>query len=507
MSAIDRNRIAINTLMLYLRMGVVLLISLYTSRVVLDVLGETDLGIYNAVGGLVAMATFIGGTLSSACQRFFLIEMGEGRQIGLRNSFCMFLQMFAALAILVIAVGEPAGLWFLNNKMLLAGRSDAANWVFHLSIVSFVFVVIRLPYQGMVVAREKMKAFAYIGVFEAVGALAIALMLGRSSADHLVVYAALMLGMQVFVTLLYMAYCLMYFNECRYKFHWDAGYFKEIFSFSGWWMIGTASSVFKVHGLNVLLNMFFGPAVNAARGMAFKVYGAIVQLQENFMLASKPQIIKSYSDGEYGEMTRLVWQASKFSAYLMLLVSVPVVLEIDFLLGLWLKEVPQYTAIFAILMLVEALIGYIDYPVQSAISATGKIKWYQIVVGSIFLMILPIAYLMLKFGQFPPQSVFYVSIAIACFAVGVKLYFGWKLVGISPWKFLLNSILPVFFVMVLGVAAGCIVKSTMDQGWPRLVLVTGTSIVMIAISVLAFGMTPKERSTVKDMIRRFRLWR
>lgn len=503
MSAIDRNRIAINTLMLYLRMGVVLLISLYTSRVVLDVLGETDMGIYNAVGGLVAMATFISGTLSSACQRFFLIEMGEGRQIGLRNSFCMFLQMFAALAILVIAVGEPAGLWFLNNKMLLAGRSEAANWVFHLSIVSFVFVVIRLPYQGMVVAREKMKAFAYIGVFEAVGALAIALMLGRSSADHLVVYAVLMLGIQVVVTLLYMAYCLMYFNECRYKFHWDADYFKKIFSFSGWWMIGAASAVFKVHGLNVLLNMFFGPAVNAARGMAFKVYGAIVQLQENFMLASKPQIIKSYSDGEYGEMTRLIWQASKYSAYLMLLVAIPAVLEIDFLLGIWLKEVPQYTAIFAVLMLVEALIGYIDYPVQSAISATGKIKWYQIVVGFISLIFLSGSYLMLKMGQFPPQSVFYVSIAIACLAVIVKLYFGWKLVGIDPWEFSLKAILPVFFVMVLGVASGYVVKSAMDQGWLRLVLVTVASTMTLVFSVLSFGMTSKERGTVLKRIRQF----
>lgn len=501
MSAIDRNRIAINTLMLYLRMGVVLLISLYTSRVVLDVLGETDLGIYNAVGGLVAMATFIGGTLSSACQRFFLIEMGEGRQIGLRNSFCMFLQMFAALAILVIAVGEPAGLWFLNNKMLLAGRSDAANWVFHLSIVSFVFVVIRLPYQGMVVAREKMKAFAYIGVFEAVGALAIALMLGRSSADHLVVYAVLMLGIQVVVTLLYMAYCLMYFNECRYKFHWDAGYFKEIFSFSGWWMIGTASSVFKVHGLNVLLNMFFGPAVNAARGMAFKVYGAIVQLQENFMLASKPQIIKSYSDGEYGEMTRLVWQASKFSAYLMLLVSVPVVLEVDFLLGIWLKEVPQYTAIFAVLMLVGALIDYIDYPVQSAISASGNIKWFQIVVGSIQMLGLPISYFLLKFGPHQPQSVFYIAIAMSCLALTAKLYFGWKLVGIDPWRFALKAILPVLFVMVLSVAAGYVVKATMDQGWLRLVLVTVACTMSLVISVLSFGMTSKERGTVLKRIR------
>ena len=503
MSSIDRNRIARNTLMLYLRMGVILLISLYTSRVVLDVLGETDMGIYNAVGGLVAMATFIGGTLSSACQRFFLIEMGEGRQIGLRNSFCMFLQMFAVLAVLVIAVGEPAGLWFLNNKMLLAGRSDAANWVFHLSIVSFVFVVIRLPYQGMVVAREKMKAFAYIGVFEAVGALAIALMLGRSSADHLVLYAALMLGIQVVVTLLYMAYCLMYFNECRYKFHWDAGYFKKIFSFSGWWMIGSASAVFKVHGLNVLLNMFFGPAVNAARGMAFKVYGAIVQLQENFMLASKPQIIKSYSDGEYGEMTRLIWQSSKYSAYLMLLVAIPAVLEIDFLLGIWLKEVPQYTAIFAALMLVEALIGYIDYPVQSAISATGKIKWYQIVVGFISLIFLSGSYLMLKLGQFPPQSVFYVSIAIACLAVIVKLYFGWKLVGIDPWKFSLKAILPVFFVMILGVASGYVVKSAMNQGWLRLVLVTFACTMSLVISVLSFGMTSKERRTVLKKIRQF----
>lgn len=504
MPAINRNRIAKNTLMLYLRMGVILLVSLYTSRVVLDVLGETDMGIYNAVGGLVAMATFISGTLSSACQRFFLIEMGEGRQAGLKNSFCMFLQVFAALAIFVIVVGEPAGLWFLNNKMLLAGRADAANRVFHLSVVSYVFVMIRLPYQGMVVAREKMKAFAYIGVFEAVGLLVIALMVRHSDIDHLVVYAALMLGMQVILTLLYIVYCRMYFNECRYRFHWDSDYFKKIFSFSGWWMIGSASTVFKVHGLNILLNMFFGPAVNAARGMAFKVYGTIAQLQENFMLASNPQIVKSYSDGEYGEMSRLIVQASKYSAYLMLLAVVPVVLEIDFLLGIWLKEVPQYTALFAVLMLVEGLIGNIDYPVQSAISATGKIKWYQIVTGVISLMFLSVSYLMFKFGQFPPQSVFYVSIATACIAVIAKLYFGWKLVGIDPWEFSLKSILPVFFVMVLGMAAGCLVKSAMDQGWLRLVSVTVASTMVLVVSVLSFGMTSKERATVRENLRKYR---
>lgn len=504
MSVIDQKRIAGNTLMLYLRMGLMLFISLYTSRVILDVLGEEDFGIYNAVGGIVAMFSFVSGTLSTACQRFFLVELGKGGGEPLRRLFSLCLLVFAAFAAVVIIAGEPAGLWLLQNKMNVGGRMAAAKWVFHFSVLSFVAVVLRLPYQGMVISREKMKVFAYISIFEALAALVVALSLSRSSADHLILYAALMFATQVVVTLLYVGYCLRFYSECRYSFYWDRSGFKELFSFAGWNMIGASAAVFKVHGVNLLLNMFFGPVVNAARGMAFKVYGSIIQLQENFMLASRPQIIKSYSAGEYDGMTRLIWQSSKFSAYLMLLVAVPVILEMDFLLSVWLKEVPQYTAVFATLMLVNALIDYIDYPVQSAIQAKGDMKRYQISVGLVQLLVLPVAYVMFKAGNRQPQSVLYVSIAISVVAVAVKLHFGKTLVGLSPWKFLCRAVLPVIMVAAVTWAVGYAVRACMVDGWVRLAAVTGTCVTVECICVLLFGMTDSERKSVFGRLLRSR---
>ena len=502
MGMIDQRRIARNTLMLYLRMGLMLLISLYTSRVVLDVLGETDFGIYNAVGGIVAMFSFISGTLSTACQRFILVEIGRGGGESLRKIFSLCLLVFVALALLVAVVGEPLGLWFLDNKMIVGGRLDAARWVFHFSILSFVVLVLRLPYQGMVIAREKMKVFAYISVFEALCALGIALALPHASRDRLVVYAGLMLASQVVVTLLYFGYCRRYYGECRYEFYWDRGRFAQLFSFAGWNMVGSSAAIFKVHGVNLLLNMFFGPAVNAARGMAFKVYGSIVQLQDNFMMASKPQIMKAWSAGEYDGMARLVRQSARFSAYLMMLVSVPVVLEMDFLLGFWLKEVPDYTALFACLMLANALIDYIDYPVQVAIMAKGEMRLYQLTAGLVQLTVLPISYCLLKFGHCRPESVFWVSIAVSAVAVGVKISLGKRLVGLNPLTFITRVILPVLCVAALSVGAGYAVRSGMEAGWRRLVAVGLTCVTVEAVSVFSFGMTKSERKSVWERIRR-----
>ena len=489
--------------MLYLRMGLVFIISLYTSRVVLDVLGEEDLGIYNAVGGIIAMFSFISGTLSTACQRFFLVELGKGGS-SLHKLFNLCVLVFAVLAAAVVVVGEPSGLWFLQHKMNVGARMDAARWVFHLSVLSFVAVALRLPFQGMVIAREKMKVFAGISIFEALASLGVALSLAHSSVDHLILYAVLMFATQLAVTLAYVIYCLVSYPECRFEFCWDKPLFKELFSFAGWNMFGSSANIFKVHGVNLLLNMFFGPAVNSARAMAFKVYASVIQLQDNFMTAIKPQLIKSYSAGEYDGMKKLVFQSSKFSSFLMLFVAVPLMLEMDFLLGVWLKKVPEYTAVFAILMIVNALVDCIDYPVQLAIQAKGDMKRYQLTVGIIQLMVLPISYVMLKFGGFNPQVVMYVSLGVSAAAVVAKLCFGKALVGISPWEFVFRSVIPVAVVAAVTTAAGYAVRSAMDSGWERLVAVTAVCLAVQGVSVFTFGMTGSERRTILAKVFRVR---
>ena len=500
MSVIDQKLIARNTMMLYLRMGLMLVISLYTSRVVLDALGENDFGIYNAVGGIVAMFSFISGTMSTACQRFYMVELGRGDMERLRDAFSLCVFAFCAFAAILIVAVEPGGLWFLRHKMLLSGRLDAAETVFHCSVLSFVLTVLRLPYQGMIIAREKMKVYAYVSIFEALFALGIALLLVRSGSDHLVLYAWLMLLSQVVVTALYCTWCLRFYPECRVRLKWDGGRFKEIFFFAGWNLIGSASSIFKVHGINLLLNMFFGPAVNAARGMAFKVYGSITQLQDNFMTASKPQIIKAYSVGEHEGMRKLVYQSAKFSSFLMLLVTVPVVLEMPYLLGIWLKDVPQYTAVFASIMLANALIDYIDYPLWVAIQATGRVKAYQLTLGTTQLMVLPVAYFMLKLGSFPPSAVFWVALTISLLCVVARVLFARHLAGLRPIDFVTRTLLPVAGVAAVSFAAAMLVRRLMPEGLPRLIIVIVTSVAAQCAAMLAFGLTRSERCTILEKL-------
>ena len=508
MANIDTRKIAVNTILLYIRMGIVLLIGLYTARVILDSLGDIDFGLYSSIGGIVAMFSFACGTLSASCQRFFMVEMGKGDEVRLARVFSLCLLIFVGLVLVVMLATEPLGLWFMEHKMQLAGRTEAARWVFHCSILSFAAIGISLPYQGLIIAREKMNAFAYISVFEALAALAIALLIRHSPADRLILYAVLMLVKQLIVAGLYIGYCLLHFKESRFVRAWDRKGFREIFAFTGWNLIGTAAGIFKVYGTDILLNMFYGPAVNAARGMAAKVYGMVSQLRENFMTASKPQIIKSYSGGEYDGMKKLVFQSAKFSNYLMLLIAIPVMLEMSFLLGIWLKEVPDYTGLFAILMLVNALLEGADYPIMLAIQANGDIRNYQIVVGGVQLLLLPICYLMLKFTSVPPQSVFYAAIGISVCAFFARMHYARKLVGITIPEVFRKALLPMLVVALIPLAAALGVRSLMPQGWLRLVCVTLTSVAVQAASIWLFGLTGSEKETilrtVSEKIRSFR---
>jgi len=501
MTVIDRGRIAKNTVMLYFRMGIILLISLYTSRVVLDALGEFDFGIYNAVGGIVAMFSFLSGAMSGACQRFYLMEMGRDDFQNLRKVFSLCLLVFVVFSVIVLLITEPAGLWLMHSKMKVGMRGDAAAWVLHCSILSFMAVVVRLPYQGMVVAKEKMKVFAYISIIEVLCALGVALLLKNSGADRLIEYAVLMLASQVVVTLLYIGYCLRFYPECRYRYYWDSAKFKEIFSFAGWNLIGSSASVFKIHGVNILLNMFFGPVVNAARGLAFKVYSVVTQLQENFMTASKPQVIKAYSAGEIDGMRKLVYQTSKFSSYLMLFVSVPMALEMPFLLSVWLKEVPELTALFAVIMLANGLVDFIDQPIWVVIQAVGKMRNYQLVVGGLQLLVLPLAYVMLKFTDVQPQAVLYLTLAISVAAVVVRLQFARSLAGLRPLDFVTKALLPVLAVGALALAGGYAVHSALPQGWGRLIAVTAATVAVQGLAIYAFGLTGQEKATIVSKLK------
>ena len=320
----NNKRIAKNTLLLYVRTLIVMLITLYTSRIVLNTLGVTDYGIYNVVGGVVAMFGFINGSMSSATQRYITFALGAGNRNNLQKVFSIALQIHALISVLIVILGETVGLWFMYTQMQIpADRMDAAFWVLQCSIASTVIMIISVPYNADIVAHEKMSAFAYISILEAVLKLSIVYMLVVFSYDKLIVYAFLVLAVQLLICLCYSRYCYRHFEESKYHHVWDKSLFKEMTGFAGWSMFGNLSAVLYSQGLNMLLNVFFGPVVNAARAVAVQVQSAIQQFVSNFQMALNPQITKTYAKGEMHEMHKLMFRSARFSFYLLFLLSLP----------------------------------------------------------------------------------------------------------------------------------------------------------------------------------------
>ena len=402
---VNAKKIAKNTLLLYIRMAVLLLVGLYTSRVVLSSLGESDYGIYNVVGGVVAMFTIISGALSSAVSRFITFELGRGGE-RLRAVFRCAILVQLLLALIVIAAGEPAGLWFIGDKMTIPpDRIPAARIVLQFSLLTFVINLLSVPYNAAIIAHEKMGAFAAVGLFEGFAKLAVALLLVVSPIDRLVWYAALMCVVAVCVRVSYTIYCRRHFSECRGT--WRNGAFRredrpllnEMFSFAGWNFIGVTAGVLKDQGGNILVNVFSpSPAVNAGRGVAMQLSGAVQGFVTNFMTAVNPQITKSYAAGDLRGMHSLMRKSAKFSYFLILFFALPLLFGMDWVLGLWLKDVPEYAPIFARLLLVLVLSDSLSNPLITAQLATGDIKRYQLIVGGILLLNIPVSYVLLKAG-------------------------------------------------------------------------------------------------------------
>lgn len=327
-NSVNNKRIAKNTLLLYVRMFFVMAVTLFTSRVVLATLGVTDFGIYNVVGGVVAMMGILNNAMAVSTQRYLTFELGRGDAVRLKQVFCMCLAIFVMLAVVVVVLGETVGLWFLNSKMTIpADRMVAANWVYQFSILACVASLIVTPYNAVIIARERMNVYAYVGILEVVLKLAVVYLLLVIPVDRLTTYGLLILLSQIVIAVIYMLYCTRHFAEARYRVYWDGSLFRELVSYSGWNLFGSAAGVVKGQGLNILLNMFFTPAVNAARGIAYQVNAAITQFFTNFYTAVRPQITKYYAQGDMEEMTKLIFRSSKMSFYLIMLISMPVIIE------------------------------------------------------------------------------------------------------------------------------------------------------------------------------------
>lgn len=496
----NNKRIAKNTLLLYFRMLFMMVVSLYTSRVILNALGVEDFGIYNVVGGVVAMFTVISGSLSAAISRFITYELGKGDQSKLNKIFSASVTIQLLLSLIIVILIESVGVWFLNTKMTIpVDRMAAANWVLQFSIITFVVNLISVPYNAAIIAHEKMSAFAYISILEAMGKLAIAFLIMWSPIDKLIYYAILMCTVAIIVRFTYGHYCKKHFAECTYHFHWDKDILKQMFGFAGWNFIGASSTILRDQGGNIILNMFFGPSVNAARGIANQVNGAITGFVQNFMTALNPQITKSYAYGNYGYMMTLVFQGARLSFYMLLLLSLPVLVNTHYILVIWLKLVPEHAVLFVQLILVFAMCESISNPLITAMLATGKIRNYQIVVGGMQLLNLPISYWCLQCGCIP-ESILIVAICISLGCLAARLFMLRNMIGLSIVLYVKDVILNILVVAAISVIIPYILTKYMSESFVTFVIISLLTVTCTIIAEFCVGCSSEERLFIKDKI-------
>ena len=507
MSQDNNKRIAKNTLLLYFRMLFMMVVSLYTSRVILSALGVEDFGIYNVVGGVVSMFSVISGSLSAAISRFITYELGKGDQSKLNKIFSASVTIQLLLSLIIVVLVESVGVWFLNAKMTIPEtRMTAANWVLQFSIVTFVINLISVPYNAAIIAHERMSAFAYISILEAVGRLAIAFLIVVSPIDRLIFYAILMCAVAVIVRLTYGHYCKKHFVECTYHFHWDKDILKQMFGFAGWNFIGASSAVLRDQGGNIIINLFHGPAVNAARGIAMQVNNAVTSFVTNFMTALNPQITKSYASGDREYMMKLIFQGARLSFYMLLLLSLPILMNTHYILVLWLKLVPEHAVLFVQLMLVFTMSEAISNPLVTAMLATGKIRNYQIVVGGLQMMNLPISYVCLRLGCIP-ETVLIVAIGISQCCLAARLYMLRGMIGLSSIRYMKNVYLNVLAVAVLSAIIPSLLSMYISESFLSFVVISLVAMASTLCIEFFVGCNNKERVFVlakaKSIVHKF----
>lgn len=496
----NNKRIAKNTLLLYFRMLFMMAVSLYTSRVVLHTLGVEDFGIYNVVGGVVAMFSVISGSLSSAISRFITYELGKGDKEKLIRIFSSSVTIQLVLGLIILILAEAIGVWFLNAKMTIpTDRMYAANWVFQLSILTFIINLISIPYNAAIIAHEKMSAFAYISILEVVAKLVIVYMLLWSPFDKLIFYAILMASVALIIRFVYGYYCKRHFEECTYHFIFDKELLKKMFGFAGWNFIGATSAVLRDQGGNIVINLFCGPAVNAARGIAYQVNSAISGFVSNFMMALNPQITKSYAAGNKEYMMTLIHQGARLSFYILLILSLPVIINAHYILTLWLKIVPDHTTLFVQLVLIFAMSESISNPLITAMLATGNIRNYQIVVGGLQMMNLPISYILLRNGCMP-ETVLIVAICISQCCLASRLYMLRGMIGLSVREYMSKVYFNVLAVTILSAIIPCLLSYYLNETFINFITICVISVICTFSVIYFVGCNRNERQFILSKI-------
>lgn len=498
----NNKRIAKNTLLLYVRMLFTMAVSLFTSRVILNTLGVEDYGINNVVGGIVTMFSVLSGSLSSSISRFITFELGKRNIERLKTIFSTGVNIQLGMSVLIIIIAEAVGIWFLNAKMNIpADRMVAANWVFQCAILTFVLNLLSVPYNAAIIAHEKMSAFAYISVVEVTLKLIIVYMLTISPFDRLKTYAVLLLFVGAVIRFIYGYYCKRHFEECTYHFVFDKPVLKEMTGFAGWNFLGNGAYMLNTQGVNILMNLYFGVAVNAARGIATQVDAALKQFVNNFTTAVNPQITKSYAQGDLAYMHKLVCRSAKFSAFLMMFFAVPIILETNTILTIWLKTVPDYAVIFLQWIIISSFMDTVlANSLVTSMFATGKIKRYQIIVTTVGCLVFPLSWIAFKLG-FEPQVGYILYFIIYTILLFVRLNLLKDMVKLPVMMYIREVLYKLAPVIVVGFAIPGILILTMDAGWLRLILVCLLSVLVTAASEYFIGLSNKEKDFVAEKIK------
>lgn len=489
----NNKRIAKNTLLLYFRMLLMMFVTLFTSRVVLDKLGVTDYGIYNVVGGVVAMLGFLNSSMSNAVQRYLSFEIGKNNEAGVNRIFNVSLFAHVGIAVFVFVVMEIVGVWYLNTHMNIpAERMDAANWVLQCSIFTTLFTIVQVPYNAIIISKEQMGIYAYISILEVVLKLLVVYMLAIGNFDKLKLYSVLIMVATIGIVMIYRFYCTRKYKEAKFKFIKDWNLLKQIVGFASWNMLGELAWVFTGQGVNIILNSFFGPVVNAARGLAEQVNGAVNRFVANFQTAVNPQLIKNYASDQLGEMKTLLFRSTRFSYYLLLALSLPIILKMDFILHLWLKEVPDYTTGFCQLVLVSSLVSTLSNLLAQVARAYGKIRNYQIIVSIFLFLNFPLSYIVLKFGG-SPLSTMFVNIGINAMLLFVRLRLTNRMIQMTYGSFIRNVLFPVIIVTAVALVIPLTIYFMLDNSIISFIIVCLVSFVSVGVSTYALGMNANER--------------
>lgn len=496
----NTKRIAKNTLILYVRTLFTMLVALYTSRVILNTLGVSDFGINNVVGGVVGMFSVISGSLSSSISRFITFELGHGDINKLRRIFSTSVNIQIGISLIIVILAEGIGVWFVNHKLNIpTGRLVAANWVFQCSLLSFVIGLISVPYNACIIAHERMSVFAYISILETILKLVIVYMLLISPYDKLISCSILFVVVAIIIRLIYGWYCNKHFAESHYRLIYDKDLIKEMTGFAGWSFFGNTAYMLNTQGVDMLMNIFFGVTLNAAKGVASQVQNAVMQFVGNFTVALNPQITKSYAAGDRKYMNQLVCRGARFSYFLLLIFAVPIVCEADYILHLWLKIVPEYAPLFLRLMLLGTLITLLGNTMLTAILATGNIRRYQLWITVTGCLVFPLTWIAFKLG-FPPETTYIIYIVIYFLLNFVRAYIAKGLMNFPIKLYIFDVILKVSIVSAVSFVMPLLVVYYFDEGFLRLCATCIISLFSTISVIYVLGLEGAERTIILNKL-------